>query len=253
MADTTPDPHRDEPLPESQEGMRPEAVASGVRPEQDEPGGPLPGLLSTASAEVAEEVTDSPEAEEQLDAAGVEEEGIESGQIMGITLAILVTVALLAGSVFWFFYAPKLDATEDTAEGQVELAPEGQLLNAQAQAQLGDYGMKADSTYTLPIGVAMEDVARSYASGTAEAALSGEAVAGATPLAATRAGFNVAPIELAPRRAVRAASSRGAMTAPVPETATDAPSGVSAQPTTDEEVGVDGDALLTLPRTDSDE
>ncbi len=253
MADTIPDPHRDEPLPAPQEGMRPEAIASGARPAQDEPGGPLPGLLNTAAAEVTEEVTDSPEAEAQLADAGVEDEGIESGQIMGITLAILVTVGLLSFTVFWAFYLPELGSTEDNAESQVDLAPEGRLLNAEAAALLSGYGMKADSSYRLPIGVAMNDVAASYAGSSAGAALAGRALADSMPLAATRQGFNVAPVEVAPRRAVRAASSRGAMTAPVPETGTDSPEAGSVEPRTDEEIGVDGEADLTQPRTDTDE
>ena len=245
MADATPNPHRDEPIPAPDEGLRPEADPSVVRPDQDEELGPVPGLLATAAAEAVEEVTDSPEAEEQMEDAGVEEEGIESGQILGITIAIIASVFLLSFTVYWAFYLPKLGGTVNESESVVELSAEGRTLMADAEALIGDYSLTADSVYTLPIGVAMEDVAREYAGNAAVAALDGDSLGAsgtrsALPAAVTRAGFNVAPIALNPQRAVRAASDRGAFTAPVPETATDAPNPFrDAQPVTDEEVGVD--------------
>ena len=245
--DVTPNPHRDEPVPAPEEGLRPEADPSVVRPEQDEDLGPVPGLLATASASAVDEVVDSPEAEEQLEDAGVEDEGIASGQILGITIAIIAAVFLMSAVTFWGFYEPELGDTQLEAEGAVELSTEGRTLNAEAQALIGDYGLTADSTFTLPIGVAMEEVVEQYAGAASGAALGGDslgapAVRSARPVAVTRQGFNVAPIELAPVRAVRAASSRGAFTAPVPETATDAPTLRAPGATTDEEVGVDDDA-----------
>lgn len=221
MADRTPNPHRDEPTPQPEEGLRPEADPSIVRPEQEEPNGPLAGLMSTAGAEVVAELTDSPEAEEQLEAAGVEDEGIESGQIMGITLAILVSVGLMAIVVYWGFYQDTLTDTEIAAESVVDELPEGRNLRAQAAAVMGDYSLSPDSTYRLPIDVAMGIVAATYSGAPADSALAGEAVTDDAPMAMTRAGFNVAPIALAPARAVRAPSTRGAFTAPTPETATD--------------------------------
>ena len=243
MADPTPDPHRDEPTPAPQEGTRPEADPTVIRPEQDESLGPIPGLLRTAAAEGVDEATPGEQlpAEEQKEAAGVEEEGIESGQIVGITIAVIAAVILLGFTVFWAFYLPKLGQTQDAAGSAVRLVPEERQEIVRAQAALRDYGMTADSTFTLPIGLAMTEIAEQYAANTAAAALEGEAVTEqGMPLAVTRQGFNVIPVELAPARAVRPPSSRGAFTAPLPETGTAPPeAGIGIVPETGEEVGID--------------
>ena len=236
-----PNPHRDEPVPAPQEGTRP-GTDPAVRPEQDEELGPLPGLLSTASAEVQEEagLADA-EDHDQLDDAGVEEEGIESGQIMGITAAILVCVAILAFVVFWAFYLPELGEAENEAQDEVELTPEGRSINAEGQARLENYGLTADSTFTLPINLAMEREVAKYAGRSASAALAGEEVRDEMPMVTTRQGFNTAAVQvhLAPARAVRAASSRGPLTAPTPTTGTLDPDITELDVRTGEQVGVD--------------
>ena len=242
MADTPiPNPHRDEPVPAPQEGTRP-GTDPVVRPEQDEELGPIPGLLSTVGAEVQEEagLADA-EDYDQLDDAGVgvEAEGIEGGQIMGITAAILVSVALIAFVVFWAFYLPELGEAEDVAANEVQLAPEGRTIYADGMARLDNYGLNADSTYTLPITMAMERVVEQREGSAADNALAGDSGA-EVPMAVTPQGFNVAPVAIAPARATRSATSRGALVAPVPEVSTASPDvSLDAAPQTDEEVGRD--------------
>lgn len=242
MADHTPNAHADEPTPQPEEGLRPEADESVVRPEQEEPNGPVPGLLATASAEAQDELgLADAEDEAQLEAVGVEEEGIEGGQIAGITIAILASVFLIGFVVFWGFYLPELGETEDTMSGEVELGPDQRTILAEGMAALQNYSLTADSTYTMPIDVAMSEVIQAYGGSAADSALAGVAVVDGMPRAMTREGWNVQPVQLAPARAVRAASSRGALTAPVPETGdeTPVPLDVATEPGTGEEVGTD--------------
>lgn len=241
MSDVTPDPHRNEPTPAPEEGVRPEAGASVVRPEQEEPNGPVPGLLATAEAEASAEVgIADAEDEEQLAEAGVEEEGIESAQIAGIVAAIMVSVGLLVFVLVWAFYIPTRDASEVAADSQIELGLEQQTILANGLSALENYSMTADSSYTLPISVAKASVVEAYGGSAADSALAGQP-AGDVPAAMTRAGFNIAPVQLNAPRAIRAASQRGAFTAPVPETAdgSPVPPSVAAEPITDEEVGAD--------------
>lgn len=229
MADVTPDPHRDEPIPTPQEGVRPEADDSVVRPEENEPNGPLPGLLATAAADVQEEAgLGDEETHDDLHEVGVEAEGIVSGQIMGITVAILATVFLLGFIVYWAFYKDAVAVTESDMAGQVQLAPEQRSILAQGHAVLQNYGLSADSSYTMPIAVAMERVVQNYGGSAADSSLAGVP---AMDGAATRQGFNVLPIRLGPAAAVRSAATQGAR--PIVEASAD------SAPEAEEEVGID--------------
>lgn len=178
--DRVENPHRNEPVPPVQEGMR-EGADTTVRPEQDEPLGPLAGLVTASAAEVKEEAADvagesDPEAEALLASMGVEEEGIEGGQLLGLVAATLLSVAALAVILIFLFYIPYKTQVDTRAEGAVQNYEQHDL-RTEALAKLSNY-TRTDATYGLPIGRAMGLIALDYA---------GE---GASDLPADRAGWN---------------------------------------------------------------
>ena len=225
--DRVPDPHRGEPLPPAQAGVRPEAAASGVRPEQDEPGGPLPGLVAAAGAQAAEEVTDEPSAEALLAQMGVEDEGIESGQLIGIIAAILFSVAALAFALIFLFIIPLQQQTADEAEGVAQY-PELETTRAAGLSQLQDY-RAVEGGYGIPIDRAMGIVAAQYddASGY---------LPDDEPLPASRQAMNTSWIDLGPDSAVQETTARGELAADADDASSTAAPVVGV---TNESVGVD--------------
>ncbi len=197
--DPVPNPHEATPVPPPQDGARPGADAT-VRPEQDEPNGPVEGLVASASAEVAEEAAEvtgdrDPEAEALLARMGVEEEGIEGGQLLGLVAATLASVAALAIILIFRFYIPFRTQVGERAEGQA-VNYEQQDLRAEALAKLDQY-TRTDSTYGLPITRAMGLVAADYGS------------ADAAGLPSRRQQWNVLALDLGPGRAIQATPQRG--------------------------------------------
>ncbi|MFN3595803.1 MAG: hypothetical protein ACK41D_00855 [Rubricoccaceae bacterium] len=205
MPQPTPDPHTGEPLPPAPEGMRPGADPAVVRPEEDEQLGPLEGLVSAAAADVKTEagVGDVSEAEAELEALGVEEEGIASGQILGIVAAILVSVAALVIVLYFLFYVPFRTQTQVSAAAGPEHI-EVRQLRAEADARLVQFGLNEDSTFYIPIDRAMGIVAAEFGS---EAAL---------PTPETRQAFNAGAARLDTRTPARPATDLGRAPAPVP-------------------------------------
>ena len=199
-----PDPHAGEALPEHQSGLRPGVDPDIVRPEQDEPGGPLAGLVGAGAAQVADATGDD-DAHDALVGMGVEEEGIESGQLLGFVAATLVAVALLAITLIYFIYAPFRAGTDDRVN-DVALYPELEQTRVDARAKLDHTALSADSSYTIPIGRAMGLVAADYGAAPTDPELS-------------RAQFNTLQVNRTAGRAVQA------MAAAVPDTAASAPAG----------------------------
>ena len=231
MKPVAPDPHAaaNEPAPPPQEGTRPEAVRSGVRPEQDEPLGPMAGLVTTSAVQAEAEATGDDDAEALLASMGVEDEGIEGGQLLGIMAAVLVSIAALCVAMYFLFFSPALSQTEGRAESDVRYE-ELEVVRTEGRTKISQYGLSADSAYTLPIAAAMEAVANDYPGGGA-----------ATPQ--TRGAFNTAVLP-------RTAASNGAL---VPA---DSVAGILLAPVaapTGEEVGVDrptADVIEVEPDTE---
>lgn len=213
-----PDPHAGEPAHASQEGMRPEADPSVHWPGQDEPSGPMAGLFQAAGAETAAHYANVPAAAAIAEAAGVEEEGLESGQLFGLMLATAVGVIVLILTIYFLFYSPLLQETRDQA-ADVPLDRYVELRDSRT-AGLGlinDYAVNEDSTYRLPIDAAMEMVARDYA---AAAPAPGQD-------AAPAANNGLSWLTIAPAAAVRAATG-GAQTTLPADTAAAAPAAAPA-------------------------
>ena len=162
-----PDPHAEKPVPAPQEGTRPGADET-VRPEQDEPIGPLAGLVGGAGAEASEEARDiagteeDPEGRALLEQMGVEEEGVEGGQILGFVAATIAFVAALAIILIYLFYLPYKAEVDLRAENDAR-ATELEIIRAEALAKLDNYG-RVDETYRVPISRAMGLVAAEYGS-----------------------------------------------------------------------------------------
>lgn len=231
-----PDPHRDEPVPEPQEGQRP-ATERAIRPEQDEEVGPLEGLMSASAAKVdaeAAEVTGDrdPEAEALLASMGVEEEGIEGGQLLGLVAAVLAAVAALAVILIYLFYIPYRDQTEVRADGMAQY-PELEVVETEGIAKLSQY-RRTDEAYGLPIGRAMGAVVAQY--GSSDAVGLPETAQEWNTFPVMR-GMGAAVDSLARGRLARQPDStqvRGALAGP------------------EEEVGVDAEAAETVTVIDND-
>lgn len=246
---TVPNPHADAPAPSPQGGMRPEAAANpAVRPEQDEPGGPLGGLVGTAATQAATEATPADADAALLENMGVEGEGIESGQILGLVAATIFAILALAVVLVYLFYIPFRQQVGDTAS-DVPDYPELAQVRTEALAQLNQYA-RADSAYHVPIGQAMSVIAGRYAA-TASAGLPatrqqwntlslnrGIMPATQTPAGVTRR-TTVEQERLAAESEGEVGAARTAMRAP-------------ATGQTNEEVGVDDGAARPAPLTRGD-
>lgn len=195
-----PDPHRGEPVPPANEGTRPEADPSVVRPDEDEPVGPVEGLVTAAGAKVEEEATPGgdPEAEALLAQMGVEEEGIEAGQLLGLMAATIAAVIALAVVLIFLFYEPFLGEVSSRME-DVEQYPELAAVRTDAAAKLTPY-TRTDSTYSIPIERAMGLVAAEYE----VAGDYSEAVVG---MPETQAAWNTLPVMRGMGRAVETATA----------------------------------------------
>lgn len=210
-APIVPDPHRDEALPEPQSGVRPGVDAAVVRPEQDEPGGPLAGLVGATAAQAAEEATPGgdPEAEEALAEMGVEEEGVESGQLLGFIVATLATVGVLSAILIYLLYMPYRDATGASA-ASVDGYPDLTQSLVDGRAKLNQAQRDGD-TYTITIGDAMQRIVGEYSGGQPPPQARLDRAAFNTLMVNRTAGRAVQAVDALPERAA-AAFPQGAAT-----------------------------------------
>ncbi len=217
-----PNPHRGEPVPPANEGTRPEADPAVVRPDEEEPVGPVEGLVSAAGAKATEEATPGgdPEAEALLAQMGVEEEGVEAGQLLGLVLATVAAIIALSVVLIFLFYEPFLGDVQADAEN-VEQYPELAAVRVDAAAKLNNYA-RADSAYAIPISRAMGLVAAQYDT-------AGD-LPGATPT--TNARWNTLMVMRGPGRAVETG-------VPEPDVRLDRQPLATPRLSTGEEVGVD--------------
>jgi len=129
--------------------------------------------MTSSTAEVREEAaaivgTDDPEAEALLAQMGVEEEGIESGQLLGLVLVVLASVVALAVALIYLLILPLRAQSGRDAEGAAQNYEQA-TLRTEATAQLGQFS-RVDETYGVPIATAMGIVAAEYGASGPEAA-----------------------------------------------------------------------------------
>ncbi|MEX0748219.1 MAG: hypothetical protein WD275_09490, partial [Rhodothermales bacterium] len=108
-------------------------------PDQEEEYGPLEQLVRGARAEVGAEVTHGIQYVQEEAELGVEHEGIEAGQILGLTLAIAVALGLAILTLFQYVDLTA-KATRDAAAGMSGY-PELREAELQATRQLTQYGV----------------------------------------------------------------------------------------------------------------
>jgi hypothetical protein len=237
-----PNPHADAPAPHRPEGMRPEAAANlDARPEQDEPGGPLAGLVGAASTQAVNEAAPVSADASVLEQMGVEGEGIESGQLLGLVAATIFAVAALAVVLIYLFYIPFRQQVGDTAS-DVGDYPELEQSRTEARAKLGQYA-RVDSVYTVPVERAMALVAAEYRGGDSTAAANQPTTSQQFNTLMTNRGAGAA----VQRPATRSVASR------LPNNSPDGlrlvPGAPAAPGQTNEEVGVDDDQRDVPPTT----
>lgn len=160
----TPDPHSGEPLPDAPVGARTAEGAAVVRPEEDEPFGPLDGLLGASAAAAMAELHGGTDLSEEalLEQMGVEEEGIEGGQILGLVVATVVSVLALAVVLIYLFYIPRLEQVQRQASN-VGPYPELERVRMEGLAKLTEFAGSDTTGFSIPIDRAMALTARDYA------------------------------------------------------------------------------------------
>lgn len=206
--DETANPHRAEPAPPPEEGLRPEADPTIARPADEEPLGPYGGLVPAATTEASQEApVPTPEAEADAAYLGVEEESVESAQIFGLMLATILAVATIVLAIYFIFYLPKLNDTESAAEDvPAERLVERRELQAEAENLIGQYAVnpEVEGRYRIPIDVAMQQVVAAY----------DEPGLGTPALYTDRVGFNLSWANLNPAPAVASDLDPGAIAVP---------------------------------------
>ena len=164
-----PSAHADEPAPPVQEGMRPEAAANPIaRPEQDEESGPLGGLVAASAAQASAEAKPNPDPATDADAAllasmGVEEEGIESGQMLGLVASVIVAIVSLVVILIFLFYLPFRQQVDETASN-IGQYPELEQVQTDGLLKTQQYAL-VDSVYRVPVDNAMSLVTARYRQG----------------------------------------------------------------------------------------
>ena len=138
-----------------------EAATMRESPESndDEDYGPAGELVRAASAEMAAEVTGSEKYYEEEERLGVEHEGIEAGQIMGIAGGVIVAIILI---IITLLMVVDLEAAEQReAVMDASRYPELQETEAQAMEKLHQYGVVEgeEGVYRIPIDRAMQIIA----------------------------------------------------------------------------------------------
>ncbi len=125
-------------------------------PDQEEEFGPAERLVKGAAAEAAAEVTGDEKYEEEEEALGVEHEGVEASQILGLTLAIAAAIALSIVALFQYFNITAQN-TRNAAVG-ISGYPELRENRFETRRKLSEYAVVAGrpDRYRIPIERAMD-------------------------------------------------------------------------------------------------
>lgn len=125
-------------------------------PDEKEEYGPAERLVRGAAAEAAAEVTGEERFEEEAEELGVEHEGVEASQILGLTLAIAFALAISIVALFQYF-SITAQATRSAAVGMSGY-PELRENRLEATRKLTEYGVLSGESdrYRIPIDRAME-------------------------------------------------------------------------------------------------
>lgn len=140
---------------ESFVGSTPEMAAQHLeRP--DEKYGPYPELITSTAVEAAAEATGSDRLYEEEEEVGVEHEGVEAGQVLGLAFAILAAVILII--ILVFFWVSQVEQTARYEAATISQFPERQQLETAGEQELTGYGVvdPEEEIFRIPIQRAME-------------------------------------------------------------------------------------------------
>ena len=131
-----------------------EAVGDVARP--DERLGPYPELIRSASVEAAAEVTGEEGLYDRESEMGVEHEGVEAGQILGITLAIAASIVMIVIVLFQWTRIVEMETRVEAAG--ISGYPELHQNELEAQRMIREYGVVDGEAgvYRVPVERAME-------------------------------------------------------------------------------------------------
>jgi len=122
----------------------------------DERLGPVSQLMYSASVEAAAEATRSEAYYESEHEMGVEHEGVEAGQILGIALALAASVVMIVIVLFQWTRVVEME-TRSAVVG-ISGYPELTRIEQEAERRLGEYAVVDEEAgiYQIPIDRAMD-------------------------------------------------------------------------------------------------
>lgn len=149
----------------------PHPTGDAALPDDQEPLGSGAAMFEGVSDEIRAYVGDDEALYEAMN-LGVEHEGIEASQLLGLVIATLVAIAVLVVTVFYFLISPTVQGAQASAE-QGELYPELASVRATGIALVNEYAVASpeEGTYRIPVADAERLVARRY--GLAQQGMSG--------------------------------------------------------------------------------
>ena len=108
--------------------------------------------------------TDDDEALREAMNLGVEHEGIEAAQLLGLVAATLIAIVVLVVTLMYFLITPSVQGNQAAAE-QIGLYPELASTRANGIAQIREYAVASpeEGTYRIPVADAGRLVTRRYA------------------------------------------------------------------------------------------
>lgn len=132
------------------------AASPEVEPDGKESLGPVVELFKAAGAEAASEVTGSRASAEAEADLGVEHEGVESGQIIGLVVAVVIALAVII--VFVFTWTDIVYQESSTAVVNVSGYPDLRETELNARRALDNYEAVPNG-FRIPIDQAMSAIA----------------------------------------------------------------------------------------------
>jgi hypothetical protein len=156
-----PDPHAQKPAPRQDHLTRTPEDAATIRPDQDEDLGPVPELFGAAGTEAAAFASGDDDLEAAAIEKGAEAEGVESAQILGLLVAVVVVLILAVVAIF--FLTSRVGQHNEAAHIGVMRYPELTELRLEAERLVGAYGISDDEgSYRVPLTQAQQAMAREY-------------------------------------------------------------------------------------------
>ena len=142
----------------------PHPSGNAALPDDQEPLGVGAAMFKGVANETEAYATDDDEAMIEAMNLGVEHEGIESSQLLGLLIATVVAIAVLVVTVYFTFIRGWVGENQARAE---QIGQYTELANTRASglALIGDYAVASpeEETFRIPVADAQRLIARRYA------------------------------------------------------------------------------------------